>query len=212
MQNSLEHLDAEELYHLALKASEKGDHEGAIVMLKQSITQKPNANTQYILAAEHAEIGMYERAAEEMVKATELDDTLWTAHFQLGLLYMMLNKMDDAINTWDKLKQLDESDALHLFGKGMTALLQDQLEDAAKHIEHGIALNLTNPALNANMESVLSNLYANMNLANADEKEKEEETASKQTKAEDAEKRKANPIFLASYDERKDSERWIWVC
>ena len=81
-------LDAEELFHLAMKASEEGDREKTISYLKRSIASQPQAKSIYILAAEYAELGMMQRAIEGMQRAVELEPTLWTAHFQLGLLFL----------------------------------------------------------------------------------------------------------------------------
>ena len=51
-------LDAEELFHLAMKASDSGDRDKTITYLKRSIELEPKAASIYVLAAEYAEIGM----------------------------------------------------------------------------------------------------------------------------------------------------------
>ena len=58
-------LDSNELLHLAIAASRKDDHEKAIGHLKQALELAPdNARVHYFLGAEHAQIGLYERAME----------------------------------------------------------------------------------------------------------------------------------------------------
>ena len=84
-----EDLDAEELLHLAIQASQADRHDQAITYLKRAQAKAPeNANIAYFLGAEHAQIGLYQRAMEEMAQALELNPALHTARFQLGLLYL----------------------------------------------------------------------------------------------------------------------------
>ena len=153
-----EKLDSEELFHLAIKASEKKDHDKAISYLKESLALKADANTQYILAAEHAEIGMYERAIEEMQKALLLNSNLWTAHFQKGLLYLTLNKKNEAIESWQPLLKLPESHYLYHFSKGLISALEENATAAISFLTEGIKINKENIALNNDMQRILENI------------------------------------------------------
>ena len=54
-------LDLDEMFHLAINASSKGDHERAILLLKQGAELEGSARFFYLLGAEHAEIGMLHR-------------------------------------------------------------------------------------------------------------------------------------------------------
>ncbi len=156
-------LDAEELFHLALKASEIGDHDKAINYLKESIEQDPTPQAYYILAAEHAEIGMMQRAIAGMEKAVSLDPGLWTAQLQLGLLLLTQNLPNEAVISWKVLEQLPEDDALFCFGKGLVALVDEDVEGCISYLKKGIALNISNPSLNGDMEKIISNINARLN-------------------------------------------------
>lgn len=154
----MEKLDAQELFHLGIKASETGDHDKAIVFLKESIDKQADPKVQYILAAEYAEIGMVDRAIENMEQAISIDETLFTARLQLGLLYSLKNDALAALNAWEPLKTLPSTDPLHLFATGLIDLLNNKSKEAYHMIEKGIAANKNNPSLNNNMNQILAHI------------------------------------------------------
>lgn len=194
-EQSLTTLDSEELFHLAIHASKQGNHEEAISMLKQSLEQRPDAKAMYILAAEYAEIGMYDRALEGMRQATEMDPSLWTAHFQRGLICMMLQDVDGALASWEPLKTLDEQDPLYHFSHGLSHLMMDQFAEAAEMLEHGISLSHSNPSLAEDMASILERIRAE--LQKSDDQESTEAAAADTSHG-------PNHIFLASYNKQDD--------
>src|SRR6185369_12313593 len=152
--SAAERLDAEELLHLALKASGENGHEQSITYLKRAL--EPNeGRLNYMLAAEHAQMGLYDRAAEEMARAVELDPSLVTAHFQLGLLHVTSGRVDEAEAAWRPLDKLGENHFLHLFKTGMLHLVRDEFKDSARCLERGIQANTFNEALNNDMRKVL---------------------------------------------------------
>jgi tetratricopeptide (TPR) repeat protein len=159
-------LDAEELFHLALKASDDGDREKSISYLKQSIALEPQANSLYILAAEYAELGMMHRATELMRQALELNPELWTAWFQLGLLYLSQNYVQEARSAWDNLVELGEDSYLHHLATGMNLLIDEKVEDSLEALEKGMEMNDDNPALNGDITNIINSVLASIeNLA-----------------------------------------------
>lgn len=151
-------LDAEELFHLGLKASQKGDNDKAIIYLKESLNINEKAETYYILGAEYAQIGMYDRAIAFMQKSVEVNPELHTARFQCGLLFMVQNNPQAALNTWAELEKLGEDEALYQFATGLTQLTNDNQAAALIALEKGIRLNTTNPALSKDMQNIIDNL------------------------------------------------------
>ncbi len=152
-------LDDDELLHLALRASNENRHEEAISYLKRAIGVSPNnAKAHYMLGAEHAEIGLYDRAAEEMAKAILLDPTLVTAQFQLGLLHITSARVKEAEETWKPLDKLGENNPFYLFKTGMLHLARDEFEACIQALEKGIKLNQQNVALNNDMRKVLEDV------------------------------------------------------
>src|SRR5262245_28502601 len=130
---SVERLDAEELLQLALKASGEKGHEQSITYLKRALELKPDeGRLHYMLAAEHAQMGLYDRAAEEMAKAVELDPSLVTAHFQVGLLHITSGRVAQAEAAWRPLDKLGEDHFLRLFKTGMLHLVRDEFKERSE--------------------------------------------------------------------------------
>jgi Flp pilus assembly protein TadD len=154
-----ERLDASELLHLAIRASEADKHEESISYLKRAIDIEPkNGKVHYLLGAEHAQIGLYERATEEMQHAVALDPTLYTAHFQLGLLYLTAGRPDQAKAAWQALDNLGQGDPLYNFKCGLLHLVQDEFSEAIDNLKKGLAINTANEALNRDMRRVLTDI------------------------------------------------------
>ncbi len=146
-------LDSEELMHLAMHAT---SHEQAIDYLKRILEiSQENGKAYYLLAAIHAQIGMYDRATLEMTKAVELEPDLPTAHFQLGLLHITSGRVTEAERAWSPLDKLGESDPLFLFKRGMLHLINDEFDACIADLNHGIELNQLNDALNNDMQKII---------------------------------------------------------
>jgi len=156
-------LDADELLHLSMRASKENRHEDAIGYLKQALELAPkNGKIHYMLGAEHAEIGLYERAAEEMAKAVALDPNLVTAHFQLGLLHITSARVAEAEAAWKPLDKLGPNNPLFLFKSGLLHLARDEFDECAAALEKGIGLNRANEPLNNDMRRVLNDVRSKL--------------------------------------------------
>lgn len=152
-------LDTEELLHLALTASRQGQHDHAILHLKQALElDKSNAKVHYFLGAEHAQIGLYERAVQELTSAVALDPSMHTAHFQLGLLHLTSGRPSEAAIAWTPLDTLASEHPLHLFKTGLLALARDDYSTCKDRLARGISLNKFSDALNNDMQGVLDRI------------------------------------------------------
>lgn len=151
-------LDAEELFHLGIKAGSEGDSDKAIRYFKESIELAPTAETIYLLAAEYANLNMYERAIAFMQEAVDLKPDLYTAYIQLCLLHLMTNNGEGASNSLKGLQDLPEESYLKQFGVGLQALIEDDVELALSSLARGIEINEENPALNGDMQKIIDNL------------------------------------------------------
>jgi len=161
--STVERLDADELLQLCLRAAAENRHEDAIAYLKRALAVKPrDGRLHYMLAAEHAQIGLYDRAAEEMAKAVELDPSLVTAHFQLGLLHLTSGRVPQAESAWRPLDKLGLDHFLHLFKTGMLHLVRDEFKECESCLERGIKANNFNEALNVDMRRVLHEVQERM--------------------------------------------------
>lgn len=141
----------------ALAASARSDAETAIGLLKRAIEIEDRAPVpHYLLGAEYAQIGLYDRAIDEMTQAVRCDPQLAPARFQLGLLHLTGGDAASAEAVWAPLESLPESDPLRIFQRGLVAMAYDRFDDARALLEAGIAVNDSNEALNADMRKVLA--------------------------------------------------------
>lgn len=154
-------LDAEELLHLALAASNRNEAERAIALLKQAIDVDPgHAKAHYMLGAEHAQIGLFDRAMEEMQRAIVLDPELDAARFQLGLLQLTSKQVEAAQATWQPLERLGAEHYFVLFKTGLEHLARDEFDACLQCLRRGIASNQANGPLNVDMERMAKQVQA----------------------------------------------------
>jgi len=157
------HLDQEELLHLAMEASRQQRHGDAIDYLKQAVERSDsNYKALYLLAAQHAQIGMTERAIEEFNKALAIEPNLPPARFQLGLLLLCNARVQEALEALEPLEQLAESDPYLHFKRGLECLCRDDFAGCEQNLKRGMELNTVNPALNVDMQRILDDVAAHL--------------------------------------------------
>lgn len=156
---TLNMLDQAELLQLAKNASSANDSASAISYLKEAVS-RPDATgaAHYLLGAQYAQIGMYERAVSEMDSALALDPALATARLQLGLLWLGNGTVERAESVLAPLAELSPDDALRHFGAGLGLLIRNQLDEAVARLEQGIALNASNAPLNNDMRKIIDEI------------------------------------------------------
>jgi tetratricopeptide (TPR) repeat protein len=158
---STSRLDDEELLHLAIEASRNQRHADAIHFLKEAAAKSTgNAKVHYLLGAEHAQIGLIDRAEEDMATALELDPSLVPARFQLGLLFLVRGKVANAMTVWEALEKLDDSDPYLHFKRGLEYLAQDDFARCQESLALGMSLNRANPPLNRDMLRIVDEVKA----------------------------------------------------
>jgi tetratricopeptide (TPR) repeat protein len=205
-------LDVDELMHLALHSANKNEPEKAIAHLKDLLDILPkNGKAYYLLGALHAEIGMYERAIEEMTKAVELDPNIPTAHFQLGLLYITSGRVEEAKKAWKPLDASGEKDPLFLFKRGMLSLAQDDFAACIADLRMGISLNKTNPNLNNDMQRIIVSAEQALNQQDKNPQPQKSATVSKlstdKEPAESSKKTKAGKHVLSAYRQHDEADK-----
>jgi len=157
--NSLAHLDQEELFQIGVNASAKGDSATAIACLKEAVSRPDaTAKAHYLLGAEYAQIQLMPRAIDEMEAALALDPALSAARLQLGMLWLTTSQTDRAAEVLRPLEGLGEQDAMHHFGSGLLRLIADDAAGASAALRKGIELNSVNAPLNKDMEMIVTNL------------------------------------------------------
>ncbi len=124
--------------------------------LRAAIENEPRkAELHYLLGAELAGQREYEGAAQEMGRALELDPSLHTCRFQLGLLLLTMALPDQARAVWSALENLEATSPLWYFKRGLEALIEDRFQDCIACLRSGIELNDSNPALNGDMQMII---------------------------------------------------------
>lgn len=171
-------LDTVEYIHLAIHASKKGDTHAAMNYLKEALIEEPgNAVARYLLAAEHAEIGLYEKAINGMEEALRLTPELEIAQFQLGLLYLQTNRLDDAYRNFESLGSHTQDISLKAFSQAYQLMAREDANQAMAYLKHGIA-SCTNENLKADMERVLASLVTRLEAPPEQEEITDEKKAS----------------------------------
>jgi tetratricopeptide (TPR) repeat protein len=153
--------DLDEYFHLALHASSVGQHGTCMTYLKEVLKQQPrNAPALYLLAAQHAEIGMLERAVSGIKAALAIEPGLEIARFQLGLLLLDSQRRSEAKENFAGLSGSADA-ALRLFSDAMIALSDEDRDSARRKLDAGLAQPGGNPALRSLMQRVLGALAQN---------------------------------------------------
>jgi len=145
-------LDAEELLFLALQAMQQDRDEEAISCLKRGLVLEPdNGILHHLLGAMYAQLGMIDRAVDEMTRAVTCAPELHMARFQLGLLYFTSANLDAADQAWEPLSALPADNPLFLFRAGLLHLARDEFAQCVATLRHGLEINTEYPSLNEDM-------------------------------------------------------------
>ena len=186
-------LDGDELLHLALQASQKGESENAIEYLKRALEVSSNkAIVHYLLGAEYAQIGMHDRAIQEMGSAISQDPSLLAAQFQLGLLHLVNAHVSDAISSWQSLDKLGEDNPFFLFKTGLIHLANDEFDKCLTYLRQGIATNTSNPALNQDMQLIIDQVTSSHN-----------PPVPESIKLNDSDQQASGHVFISAYTDAK---------
>src|SRR3954447_15130099 len=132
MDNSTAAFDTEELKHLAIKAMRSERDEDALRLLKAALAKTPrDPDLLYLLGMAHSNLGMTDRAIEELDEVLALAPQLINCRFQLGLLHFTQRNFKRAEAVWAPLlSALEEDDPLCAFSAGLTQSWNDRFEEA----------------------------------------------------------------------------------
>ncbi|MGH8108425.1 MAG: tetratricopeptide repeat protein [Arenimonas sp.] len=158
---SYEKLDNEELLRVSLEAINQDRHADAVSMLK-TLLERDSSHIfgTYLLAAEHAQLGMMDRAEEGFKKTVELAPDFPMARFQLGQLQLVKGDAAAASAMLAPLAQLPAGQALPAYAKGLIAAANEDVNEAIAQLQAGLACEQEIPALAQDMQRVLDNLFA----------------------------------------------------
>jgi tetratricopeptide (TPR) repeat protein len=155
-------LDAEEYFHLALHASSMGDHHACMTYLEEVLQRQPrNARAIYLLALQHAELGLTQRAAAGIKTALLIEPDLELARFQLGLLLLFdSNQPVEARGYLDRLRTC-QNRALRAYAEAMIAICDNELTLARQKLAVGLSESSPDSPLAMLMRRVFERLLSN---------------------------------------------------
>jgi Flp pilus assembly protein TadD len=158
---SYDKLDNDELLRVALDAINQDKHADAVSMLKTLLERDTkHVFGNYLLAAEHAQLGMMDRAEEGFKKTVDLAPDFPIARFQLGQLYLVKNDSNAAKAVLAPLSELPSGQALSAYAKGLVAAANEDVHEAIAQLQAGLGREQEIPALANDMQRVLNNLQA----------------------------------------------------
>lgn len=99
-------------------------------------------------------------AAVAMRRAVALAPDFLLARFQLGFLLLTSGEGHAAQEAWGPLNGLEKQHYLRMFVQGLTHLIHDRFDDAVAMLRQGIASNVENTPLDADMEMIIAEIKA----------------------------------------------------
>ena len=153
--------DIEEYMHLALHANAAGDVHSCMRHLKEVLRQQPrNPTAIYLLAVQHATLGLLERAVAGMQTALSIEPRLEIARLQLGMLLVDTKNPVQAREQFSALSGSADP-ALRMYSEALLALADNDPAVAREKLALGLRQKSGNHALAAPMRRLLEQLATN---------------------------------------------------
>lgn len=147
---ALSRLDNPALLQLALAAIGQARDVEAVRLLKTVLERDPgNLHAQYLLAIQHAQVGLYDRAEERLRAVLAAAPRFVVARFQLAQLLLMRGTAKDA-REWLR-PVLDEAAPLGAYAHGLLAAAEGDAARACGLIEAALRLPQPVPVLAGDM-------------------------------------------------------------
>lgn len=152
-----EKLDTDEMLHLSLAAMNNGRDSDALLLLKALVEREPgHVMGRYLLAAQHAQLGLMDKAEAGFRDVVAEAPDFFMARFQLGQLLLVKG---EAVQSRALLEPLTaRPDAIGRYANALVAAGQDNAQAAIAELRDGLALHQEVPALAADMQHLLAHL------------------------------------------------------
>jgi tetratricopeptide (TPR) repeat protein len=148
--------DCDELFFLALKAMETGNHERAFELLKEGVRREDSSRFNYMLGAMYAELRMFSKAIDHINRALEIDPSLRPAAFQLGLLHAVSGNDEQARKAWSSLDRLSEDDELVAYRDALVDYMDGNRLQAIDKMQNALLGPKSNVPLMNDMQAILN--------------------------------------------------------
>jgi len=152
--------DLEEYLHLALHANAKRDPHACIGYLKEALRVEPaNSKAIYLLAIQHAEIGLIDRGIAGLTKVIAVEPGFEIARLQLALLMIDRGRTVEAREHFTA-SRASTDPAVRTFTEGMLLAIDGQIAEACDKMNSCLATPTANAALPLLVRGVLAKLEA----------------------------------------------------
>lgn len=152
-----EKLDNEELLRLSVDALNNGREAEAVVMLKTLLEREPdNVHGLYLLAAQHAQLGMFDQAEAGFRRVISSGAALPIARFQFSQLLLLKGASEEASQVLTPL--VEQSDALGAYARALSAAAREDLATSQSELLAGLSMPQDIPALAADMRRLQGQL------------------------------------------------------
>lgn len=150
-------LDMEELLRLSIDAIAGNCLADALVLLKTALEREPeHVHATYLLAAQHAQLGLVDRAETGFRKVVAAAPDLTIARFQYAQLLMGQGRAEEARQMLAPV--LAQVDALGAYARALDAAADQRMDDALRELDEGLAQPQALPALAIDMRRLRDQL------------------------------------------------------
>lgn len=151
-------LDIEELLRLALEAINDARDVEALAMLRTVLERQPdNLHAQYLLAVQHAQLGMFERAEARFRTVLAAAPDFIAARFQLAQLLVMAGSSKDTADLLSGVAA--QTGSIGAYARALIAAAADDLPRALHELDIGLALPQWIPPLAGDMQRLREQLW-----------------------------------------------------
>jgi tetratricopeptide (TPR) repeat protein len=152
----MQNLDLDELLQFAHYASTHYRADDAIQYLKEALRLSPNnAHLYLLLGAEYSRVALYNRAVNSYEYATEIEPKMHIARFRKAMLFYSSGMQEHALESLEKLLELDKESAFLYFAKGLQAAVINKNEKAIELFKAGLAKETEFPEIYEEIQQLI---------------------------------------------------------
>lgn len=158
-----ERLSNDELLRIALEAI-NGDHTAQALDLLKALLERDSDHVfaTYLLAAEHAQLGMLDEAERGFRRAVDLAPDFDIARFQWGQIFLSRGEAEAARTAFEPLVAKNAGNALGFYARGLIAAADEKAADAIAELQRGLTCPQEIPALESDMRRLAASLEASV--------------------------------------------------
>lgn len=161
-------LNNDEMLRIALEAINADRTAEALELLKALLERDPgHVFATYLLAAQHAQLGLFDDAERGFRRAVELAPDFDIARFQWGQIFFTRGEAEAARSALQPLAAKEDGQALIHYARGLVAAAEENAPGAVAELQRGLACPQDIPVLAADMRRLAGNLEAVIGRAEA---------------------------------------------